>query len=445
MNHPHQDLLDRYFQGRANDADLSELEQRLVTDEAFRSIYLREAMAEADLRSFALQEDAQAAISPFDQSSARAKKAPWFLWIGAPAAAALLLLSLLLLRPPATVGTIVSSELAGWESTQPTIQGAEFRPGTYTLQTGIATLAFHSGAELVMEAPAKLNIVSDMEVRFHYGQASVHVPEQAIGFRVDLPYGHVIDHGTRFSIQLREHEEHARLAVQEGEIAIHHREGKVRHLLSNEAANVSLRQIDTVNDPSAEGELVVKEPALTLSSRGRETSIVYSNQRKAKLSQDLLMVKYQTRNPHVNRRAFLAFDVSQVALDQIEQARLILNAVPTDLGQVTDMPTESDFLLLGIPDDERENWPTDGLLWEDAPTLGEATPLATFSMPRARQRGVVTLESDDLLRFLQADLSGEVSFMIDCQTPGATLVHGFASSLHREAAGPILELTMKDL
>ena len=55
----------------------------------------------------------------------------------------------------------------------------------------------------------------------------------------------------------------------------------------------------------------------------------------------------------------------------------------------------------------------------------------------------MTLETPQLLAFLKADQSGEISFLIDCETPGSTLVHGFASSQHREAAGPVLELVMK--
>ena len=82
-------------------------------------------------------------------------------------------------------------------------------------------------------------------------------------------------------------------------------------------------------------------------------------------------------------------------------------------------------------------------MWANAPNLEESTRLASFTLPRAEQRAVVTLEPPELLAFLKADQSGEVGFMIHCETPGATLVHGFASSQHREAAGPVLELVMK--
>ena len=165
------------------------------------------------------------------------------------------------------------------------------------------------------------------------------------------------------------------------------------------------------------------------------------------------MVKHQDPrgskhgDPHqptpVDRRALLAFDVSGIDLEKIAGARLILNAVPTGLGMVTDMPKVSEFGLYGVPDDEREQWPTSGLRWVDAPKLEESMPLATFPVSRAEQRAVVILDTPELLAFLKADQSSEVGFMIHCETPGSSLVHGFASSQHREAAGPVLELVMK--
>ena len=68
-----------------------------------------------------------------------------------------------------------------------------------------------------------------------------------------------------------------------------------------------------------------------------------------------------------------------------------------------------------------------------------------FTDARAEQRAVVILDTPELLAFLKADQSGEVGFMIHCETPGDTLVHGFASIQHREAAGPVLEFVMGEL
>ena len=58
-----------------------------------------------------------------------------------------------------------------------------------------------------------------------------------------------------------------------------------------------------------------------------------------------------------------------------------------------------------------------------------------FPVPRAEQRAVVTLDTPEFLAFLKADQSGEVGFMIHCETPGSTLVHGFASSQQSRIGG----------
>ncbi len=453
MKKTDQELLDSYFQGGASDEEITELEKRMLADEDLRQRYLHEAMCETDLRSLALQEKE---VIPMPQADRKAR--PAMALLAGAAAAVLVLATILTLKDdrPASVGRILSSELAGWQSDQPTIAGAEFGPGTYLLLRGVATLGFHSGAEMVLEGPARIEVVSGMQVIFDYGNASFHVPESAVGFQVDTRYGNIVDHGTRFSLSLGENEKEARLAVREGEIAIHHSTGEVKHLFTDETARIDSKQLQSGNDPAAEGGLDAREPVVTLGTGGRETSIIFNDQfRNTRLSPDLLMVKHVDHNlvkhhpdhnrpAPVDRRALLAFDVSGLDLEKVAEARIILNAVPTGLGMVTDMPKVSEFGLYGLPDDEREQWPDSGLRWVNAPTLEASMRLAIFPVPRAEQRAVVILDTPELLAFLKADQSGEVGFMIHCETPGATLVHGFASSQHREAAGPVLELVMRE-
>ncbi len=452
MNKTNQELLDGYFQGRASDEEVAELEQRMLDDADLRQQYLQEAMCETDLRSLALREENVVSMPQVP----RKKRSALILLMGA-AAAVIAVMTIISLNDSRaeTVGRILSSELAGWQSDQPTIAGAEFGPGTYLLQRGVATLGFHSGAEMVLEGPARIEVVSEMQVIFDYGNASFHVPESAVGFQVDTRYGNIVDHGTRFSLSLGEGGDEARLAVNEGEVAIHHSGGEVKHLFTNETALIDGKQLRSSEDPTAEGGLETREAIVALGTGGRETSIIYYDQyRKNRLSPEFLMVKHQDPNrakhgdpgqpTPVDRRALIAFDVSGIDLEKIAEARLILNAVPTGLGMVTVMPKVSEFGLYGLPDDEREQWPNSGLRWVNAPKLEDSTRLATFPVSRAEQRAVVILDTPELLAFLKADQSGEVGFMIHCVTPGATLVHGFASSQHREAAGPVLELVMRE-
>jgi hypothetical protein len=432
-----QELIDRYFQERASDDEIAELESRMLANPELREQYLYDAMAESDLRSFALREEDTS--SPEAAESQTTPRPLMTVFLVTATAAAIVIAGVLFLGDDRrTVGTIASSEQAGWQSEQSTIEGAAFGPGVYVLNTGLATLAFDSGAEMTIKAPAKIEIVSDMQVIFDYGQASFQVPESAVGFRVDTRFGRVVDHGTKFSLQLPKGAEEATLAVQEGEISLHHNKGEVQHLLTNEAALMTTDALKAKVDPSAEGTLQAKTPVTALPPI-RETTIIYRHD-PARLHPDFLLVKHQVRKPTVDRRALIAFDLSALDLDQVSAVRLHLNAVPSGMGLVTDMPKVSEFVLLAIPDGELENWNADGLRWEQAPQLEELTPVATFSLARSEQRKAITLESSEFLEHLRSDQSGEVSFMLHCTTKGATLVHGFASSQHREAAGPILEV-----
>jgi hypothetical protein len=435
-----QKLIDRYFQGRASDDEIAELESRLLADPELRKQYLHDAMAENDLRSFALREEG---ASPYETTEAPTSSRllrPFALL----AAAAAIVIAVLVVSTGThqAVGTIVSSEQAGWESEHPTLEGAALRPGVYALQAGLATLVFDSGAEMTIKAPTKFEVVSGMQVMFDYGEASFYAPESAKGFQVDTRFGQVVDHGTKFSLELQQGADEARFSVQEGEIALHHNKGDVQHLLANEAAQMTTSALEASVDPLAEGTLQARTPAIALPPV-REATIIYSHTHPnapSRVPPDFLLVKHQAGKPNANRRALIAFDVSALDLKQISAARFHLNAVPSGLGLVTDMPKVSEFVLLAIPDGALESWKAQDLRWKDAPQLEDLTPVANFSLARSEQRKAITLESSELLQHLRSDRSGEVSFMLHCLTKGTTLVHGFASSQHREAAGPVLEV-----
>ena len=82
------------------------------------------------------------------------------------AASALIVIALAPWRStPNPVATIASSEDAAWESELPTTPGSELTPGLLSLKTGVATVRFHSGAEVIVEAPAQLELLSSMRGR----------------------------------------------------------------------------------------------------------------------------------------------------------------------------------------------------------------------------------------------------------------------------------------
>ena len=57
MKKTNQELLNLYFQSRASDAEVAELEKRMLADSDLRELYLQEAILETNLNSIALRED----------------------------------------------------------------------------------------------------------------------------------------------------------------------------------------------------------------------------------------------------------------------------------------------------------------------------------------------------------------------------------------------------
>lgn len=78
--------------------------------------------------------------------------------------------------------------------------GGALSQGSYELVRDAVTLRFRSGVELSLAAPSKFDIVSDMKVALHLGNARAHVSQRGRGFRVIAPELDVEDLGTEFGI-----------------------------------------------------------------------------------------------------------------------------------------------------------------------------------------------------------------------------------------------------
>jgi hypothetical protein len=81
--------------------------------------------------------------------------------------------------------------------------GSHLQAGhAYRLQAGIAEITFRSGAKVLLEGPASLDIVSNNSCRLHHGKLAANVPPQARGFAIDTLGGRVTDLGTRFAVEV---------------------------------------------------------------------------------------------------------------------------------------------------------------------------------------------------------------------------------------------------
>jgi hypothetical protein len=93
---------------------------------------------------------------------------------------------------------------AQWDvSGTPPRPGAALEPGSLRLKSGLAQIVFYSGARVVIEGPAELQLISPSEVSCPAGSLTADVPPQAHGFRVNTPQMNVTDLGTAFGLVVK--------------------------------------------------------------------------------------------------------------------------------------------------------------------------------------------------------------------------------------------------
>jgi hypothetical protein len=93
---------------------------------------------------------------------------------------------------------------AEWNDAPPRL-GAPLEPGALRLKSGLAQIVFYSGARVVIEGPAELQLISPGEVVCSSGRLIAEVPPQAKGFRVNTPQMNVTDLGTVFGVEVKDH------------------------------------------------------------------------------------------------------------------------------------------------------------------------------------------------------------------------------------------------
>ncbi|MGI9243040.1 MAG: FecR domain-containing protein, partial [Verrucomicrobiales bacterium] len=316
------------------------------------------------------------------------------------------------------------------------------------LTSGIATIRFNSGAEVMLEAPAHLVIESPMRAKLLAGSAVIDVPESAIGFVIETPDGYAVDHGTQFAVSVDRGGRKSDFEVLEGEISVHlPKTGEGVRLANRESASISNSQLQSFNGPLPERDVRQRPRVIKITPDGRATSIIKNNQREKRLDPDLLMVKNVDGNSQ-ERRSLISFDVSGVDLESVASAKLGLKMVPSGVGFATRLPVENRFAIYGVTDSSKEDWSMD-CRWEDAPTPEDGELLGTFKVRRSRQDKYCTISGDALLSFLKADADGSVTMILVRETgqidgDGPGLVHAFASDSHPESSGPVLRLNLAE-
>lgn len=438
-------LIHRYLLGEATEAEVEELDRLLAAVPELRRKLILEARTDAGLREIALERLAEPSslegktISPIFRPMA---------WIAIAAAVVMMAaLTWTQASKPNSIATLVSNENAAWESSLPTMPGSELTPGLLKLKSGVATIRFHSGAELILEAPAELELIDRLRCRLVTGAAVVEAPESARGFTIETPDGYAVDYGTQFAVRVNLDERTSDFELIKGEIAVHHSESgeEVRLTDQGKTASVS-KQAMLVTDVNAE-ESPVEDPTniLRLRTNGRLGSVRRNPMIETR--PEILVARRSNSGRH-NAHSFFAFDLSAVDWSQAESAQLRLNLVPSAAGFAARLPRINRFAIYGLTNAAKADWKSNGA-WDDAPQPEDGVLLGYFEIPRSQKRGSFSVRSHELLEFLKARQDGEATLILTRETTfvagtGKGLTHTFASDSHPEATGPTLEFSINE-
>ncbi len=102
--------------------------------------------------------------------------------------------------PGESVARITATHDAVWGASALAAGSYLHRGQALELRSGFAEITFDSGAQIVLEGPARMDVGSAWDATLAHGSLRANVPEQAIGFLVRNSAVDVVDLGTEFSM-----------------------------------------------------------------------------------------------------------------------------------------------------------------------------------------------------------------------------------------------------
>ena len=222
------ELCSRLEDNRLTDAQRDRLAQLLSASEAARRYYVRALGQSASLQAYAAETHADAPAPRSRPMHTRVLVRRFSL--SALAAAACVALAFLWPRnwfnPSQAnaaraefVARITGEKDARWSPSAGSMaRGAHLRRGQrIELDAGYAEITFDSGARVVLEGSASLEIASAWDATLRRGKLKADVPPQAVGFRVANRFVDVIDLGTEFTM-IADGDRGAEVLVNKGEV-----------------------------------------------------------------------------------------------------------------------------------------------------------------------------------------------------------------------------------
>jgi hypothetical protein len=393
-------------------------------------------------------------------------------------AAAVLLLGLwigyrITAKPLPVIAELKSTTAAKWAGgTLPTADGTGLTAGTLHLAEGVARLRFGHGAEVSLEGPAELRLVSADKCILTSGRLIASVPHtpEAEGFIVETPPAVLKDLGTEFGVSVRGPDS-VDVAVFDGLVDVQERStGRIQRIKEGNTARVLAKQMTvfpssselpppppSAGDAATQGAVDTSRRNVQISNalgRGKDAFILSSGPPDlAHSTPGLLQVKNVEKTDSLyQRKSYVTFDLTPIAGQTILDARVEFTLIPTAFS--SRFP-DATFAVYGVADGPMDNWDERTIDWDNAPANGpggagvdlkKAVLLGRFVVEQGVQQGTFGVEGSDLKRFLQSDRNGLVTMIIVRETSRAeekSIIHGFAGRRHPSATPPTLKLVLK--
>ncbi len=397
----------------------------------------------------------------------------WWRYVTTAAAAACVTFSAVWFQSTrdGTVATLIRSQQCQWAgSSLPTVEGARLKPGMLDLIEGLAVLRFDSGAKLVLEAPATVEVLDAMNCKLRRGTLVAEVPPQAKGFSIDTKDAKVIDWGTKFGLSAGEDGKYM-VQVIEGLVEVDDKSGAATQKL-HKGSKVDRGWSKSQLHPTAgdDPEPTRWQPTMVMDAgdgwqavttafgRGKDSYI----QATALSTTDFgthpfFRVKRSELKAELNRKGYIAFDLSKFSGRSIEDAEIVFTIDPSELGFASFVP-DSTFVIYGVLDEAVDAWEENGLTWQQAPAhdpaqlehhlpvAAKVKRLGTFEIAQGVNRGTRKLRSKDLVDFIAAD-TNQIATLIICretdETASSGLVHAFATKENDSRSAPMLRVKLK--
>jgi ferric-dicitrate binding protein FerR (iron transport regulator) len=217
-------LVDDYLHGLLDEARTRELHDALAADPAARAYFVRYSRLHTDLhlemRALNAGQRALDKIEAYTRQNKRPARtgaparshgaAPykWALVLAASLVAALVAWSQFgkkqgstqqIIETEPAIAWLVNAQNCQWTGA---IDAAENLSAGKTLELtrGLVEIRMRSGARVLLEGPARLDLLSANSARLVHGRLTARVPDAAKGFEILSPQGKVIDLGTEFGV-----------------------------------------------------------------------------------------------------------------------------------------------------------------------------------------------------------------------------------------------------